>query len=65
MSPVAQPGRRILVVANRTCPCPTPADEVGPSSERCADRRWVSDVDEALASRGKKCRPPVANELKP
>ena len=28
MNPVAQPERRILVIANRTCPCPTLAEEV-------------------------------------
>jgi hypothetical protein len=62
MSPVAQPGRRILVIANRTCPCPMLADEVARrASEAPTDvlvvapalnsrlRDWVSDVDEALA----------------
>jgi len=53
--------RRILVIANRTCPCPTLADEV---ARRASDaptdvlvvapalnsrlRHWLSDVDEAL-----------------
>jgi hypothetical protein len=62
MSPVAQPERRILVIANRTGPCPTLADEVTRrASEAPTDvlvvapalnsrpRQWVSDVDEALA----------------
>jgi hypothetical protein len=57
-----QPERRILVIANRTCPCPTLADDV---ARRGSDtplevlvvapalnsrlRHWVSDVDEAVA----------------
>lgn len=54
--------RHILVVANRTCPCPTLADEVARrAAERPIDvlvvapalnsrlRHWVSDVDDAVA----------------
>jgi hypothetical protein len=61
MNPIAVPGRRILVIANRTCPCPTLADEVsGRASAAHTDvlvvapalnsrsRHWLSDVDEAL-----------------
>jgi GABA permease len=56
-----RPEHRILVIANRTCPCPTLADEV---ARRANDtpidvlvvapalnsrlRHWVSDVDEAV-----------------
>jgi hypothetical protein len=63
MSRRQQPDRRILVIANRTCPCLTLADDV---ARRASDtpidvrvvapalnsrlRHWVSDVDEALAS---------------
>jgi hypothetical protein len=62
MSSPAEPGRRILVVANRTCPCPTLADEVARRARAAPTdvlvvapalnsrlRHWVSDVDEALA----------------
>jgi hypothetical protein len=62
MNPVAQPERRILVIANRTCPCPTLADEVARRASAAPTevlvvapalnsrlRHWVSDVDEALA----------------
>jgi len=54
------PGRRVLVVANRACPCPTLVDAV---NDRAAQghvhvvapalnsrlRHWVSDIDQALA----------------
>jgi hypothetical protein len=61
MNPVAQPGRRILVIANRTCPCPTLADDVARRASAAPTdvlvvapalnsrlRHWLSDVDEAL-----------------
>ena len=54
--------RRILVVANRTCPCPTLADEVSRRASAAPTevlvvapalnsrlRHWVSDVDAAVA----------------
>jgi hypothetical protein len=54
--------RRILVVANRTCPCPTLADEVARRASAVPTevlvvapalnsrlRHWVSDVDAAVA----------------
>jgi len=54
--------RRILVIANRTCPCPTLAEEVARRASAAPTdvlvvapalnsrlRHWVSDVDEALA----------------
>src|SRR5215216_7147265 len=54
--------RRILVIANRTCPCPTLADDVARRASAAATdvfvvapalnsrlRHWVSDVDAALA----------------
>src|SRR5215213_5242591 len=53
--------RRILVIANRTCPCPTLADEVARRANAAPTdvlvvapalnsrlRHWLSDVDEAL-----------------
>ena len=55
--------RRVLVIANETCPCPALADEV--ASRACATtldvlvvapalnsrlRHWVSDTDDAVAS---------------
>jgi hypothetical protein len=62
MNPVARPGRRILVIANRTCPCPTLADEVARRASAAPTdvlivapalnsrlRHWLSDVDAALA----------------
>jgi GABA permease len=60
--PIQQQRHAILVIANRTCPCPTLVDEV---ARRAIDtsalvlvvapalnsrlRHWVSDVDEAVA----------------
>jgi hypothetical protein len=54
--------RRILVIANRTCPCPTLADELARRASAAAIdvlvvapalnsrlRHWLSDVDEAVA----------------
>jgi hypothetical protein len=62
MNPVAQSVYRILVIANRTCPCPTLADEVARRAIAAPTdvlvvapalnsrlRHWLSDVDEALA----------------
>jgi hypothetical protein len=62
MNPVARPERRILVIANRTCPCPTLADEVARRASAAPTdvlvvapalnsrlRHWLSDVDAALA----------------
>ena len=62
MSPVAKSGRRILVIANRTCPCPTLADDVARRANAAPAevlvvapalnsrlRHWLSDVDAALA----------------
>jgi hypothetical protein len=62
MHPAAQPVRRILVIANRTCPCPTLADDVARRASTAPTdvlvvapalnsrlRHWLSDVDEALA----------------
>jgi hypothetical protein len=62
MTGLVQPKRRILVIANRTCPCPTLAGDV---ARRASDagldvlvvapalnsrlRHWVSDVDDAVA----------------
>ena len=53
--------RRILVIANRTCPCPTLADEVTRRANAAPTdilvvapalnsrlRHWLSDVDQAL-----------------
>lgn len=54
--------RRILVVANQTCPCPTLIDEVASRVSAAGDevliiapalnsrlRHWVSDIDGAVA----------------
>ena len=62
MNNTHQPTSRILVIANRTCPCPTLIDEV---ARRAGDaptdvlvvapalnsrlRHWASDVDGAIA----------------
>ena len=64
--------RRILVIANRTCPCPTLADEV---ARRASDaptdvlvvapalnsrlRHWLSDVDEALTRAHERLEPAI------
>ena len=62
MNPVGQSVYRILVIANRTCPCPTLADEVARRASAAPTdvlvvapalnsrlRHWLSDVDQALA----------------
>jgi hypothetical protein len=62
MNPVAQSVYRILVIANRTCPCPSLADEVARRAIAAPTdvlvvapalnsrlRHWLSDIDEALA----------------
>ena len=62
MSNPGQPGRRILVVANRTCPCDVLADEVAWRARDASDevfvvapalnsllRHLTSDVDAAVA----------------
>jgi hypothetical protein len=62
MTPPNEPARRILVIANRTCPCPTLADEIARRAGAAPTdvlvvapalnsrlRHWVSDVDDALA----------------
>jgi GABA permease len=56
-----RPAHRILVIANRTCPCPTLADEVARrANDTSIDvlvvapalnsrlRHWLSDVDDAV-----------------
>jgi hypothetical protein len=65
MNPVAQSVYRILVIANRTCPCPTLADEVARRASAAPTevlvvapalnsrlRHWMSDIDEALTRAG-------------
>jgi multidrug efflux pump subunit AcrA (membrane-fusion protein) len=62
MNRLEQRQRRILVIANRTCPCPTLADELAVrASDTRIDvlvvapalnsrlRHWLSDTDEAVA----------------
>jgi hypothetical protein len=62
MNPVQQPRHAILVIANRTCPCPTLVDEVARRAMHTPAevlvvapalnsrlRHWVSDVDDAAA----------------
>jgi hypothetical protein len=62
MNSDAQTRRRILVIANRTCPCPTLAEAVARRASAAPIdvlivapalnsrlRHWLSDVDEALA----------------
>jgi hypothetical protein len=61
MTPPQEGVRRILVIANRTCPCPTLADEVARRANAAPTdvlvvapalnsrlRHWLSDVDDAL-----------------
>ena len=65
---------RILVIANRTCPCPALADAVaeraddGPSAVLVVApalnkrlRHWVSDVDAAIAAAHQRLERAVAN----
>ena len=67
MNPQATSVRRILVIANRTCPCPTLADDVARRAGAVPTevlvvapalnsrlRHWLSDVDEAWARAGQR-----------
>jgi hypothetical protein len=62
MNPVQQPRHAILVIANRTCPCPTLVEEVARRAVNTPAvvlvvapalnsrlRHWVSDLDGAVA----------------
>ena len=61
MTPPHEGVRRILVIANRTCPCPSLADEVALRANAAPTdvlvvapalnsrlRHWLSDIDDAL-----------------
>src|SRR5689334_5954562 len=58
MTPSLDGGRRILVIANRTCPCPILADEVARRAPaevlvvapalNSRLRHWLSDIDASL-----------------
>ena len=55
-------GQRILVIANRTCPCSALQDEIRDRADDCGDvlivapalngrlKHWVSDTDEAVVA---------------
>jgi len=72
MTPPHEGGRRILVIANRTCPCPTLADEVARRANAAPTdvlvvapalnsrlRHWLSDVDEALTRAHERLEPAI------